>query len=63
MSDEPQTTIHLSFLGPRELIGKSAPGTHRAYTHFVQKYPFVGSLNYSYTGPSANQPTSRRPDH
>jgi len=27
---------------------KSAPGTHRAYTHFVQKYPFVSCLDYSF---------------
>jgi predicted Zn-dependent peptidase len=66
LSDEEQTTIHLSFQGPeannpeqqaalkviKRIIGtscsKSTPGVHRAYTHFVQKYPFVTCLDYSF---------------
>lgn len=35
---------------------KSAPGTHRAYTHFIQKYPFISSLtqNFALFSDSAN---------
>jgi predicted Zn-dependent peptidase len=66
VSDEENTTIHLSFLGPdannhedqmalkvlKRLVGtsctKSTPGVHRAYTHFIQKYPFISCLNWSF---------------
>lgn len=29
---------------------RSAPATNRAYTHFIQKYPFIRSLQFNYGG-------------